>query len=171
MKTAAEVIINFARINAAPTRFKEGFVEDTGTRLVTFTIIPPEYTLSWSMRWVKAGMIPSDRKLFSVRKYLFYDRYFTILEYRDTEDRLLGYYCDVATPLKKQGPEYYINDLMLDLWIGANGTLIEFDWDEFDEACKQGQLSAEQRQIAVATFEWMKEKAKEGSFPGALIRI
>ena len=82
------------------------------------------------------------------------------------ENHLLGYYCDIVTPLRKEGAEYYLDDLMLDLWIGPDGTLKEFDWDEFEQAYQQGQISPAQHQIAITTFDWIKEKAIAGSFPG-----
>ena len=169
MKTKREIVINFRRVNSPLTRYTEGLVMDDGQRLVTYSIIAPQYALPWSQRWIRAGLIPVESRLNSVKKHHFYDQHFTILEYRDLQDTLLGYYCDISTPLRWENGEYFIDDWLLDLWIGVHGEIKELDRDEFEAAYATGKLSTAQYEKANATLAWLKEQTLAGNFPAPFL--
>jgi predicted RNA-binding protein associated with RNAse of E/G family len=105
----------------------------------------------------------------SVEKHLFYDEYFTIMKICDTEGQLLGYYSDVATPLQKTNDEYSLSDLILDVWIYPNSTILELDRDEFEEAISKGLLSIEQQTKAEEVLERLKIEIRRGIFPSAYL--
>jgi hypothetical protein len=169
MEPNQKVTIHYTRVGGEVSHYIEGLVADDGVRLVTFSIIPQEFTTGWSMRWQQAGLIPAGRTLKSVRKYLFYRQYFTILEYRDTADQLLGYYCDVTAPLQKADDGYHLQDLVLDLWVTADGQTLELDWDEFEGALRAGLIPDDLGEKAAVTLKWMATEARTGRFPSAFI--
>ena len=100
---------------------------------------------------------------------IVYQQYFTILEYRDTADQLLGHYCDVAAPLQKADDGYHLQDLVLDLWVAADGQTLELDWDEFEGALRAGLIPDDLGEKAADTLKWMEAEARTGRFPSAFI--
>jgi hypothetical protein len=167
----AKIRFHFNRILGESVTFTEGLVGDDGRRLHAFSVVPEQYSEPWSLAAQKEGLIPPGRQIASIRKYAFYDEYFDVLEYRDPEGELLGYYSDICTPLKKIGEgEYAITDLILDLWIFPDGTYRELDWDEFDLAVEQGLLSPEIQSRAVATLTRLKAEILAGRFPSTYIQ-
>jgi Protein of unknown function (DUF402) len=161
--------INYSRIGKALAIYTEGFVDDNGYRLKTFSITPPDISLKWSERWQKEGLLSKGQMIGSVEKHLFYDEYFTIMKICGTESQLLGYYCDVATPLQKVGDEYSLSDLILDIWIYPDATILELDRDEFEEAVHSGLISAEQQIKAEEVLRRLKTEIKQGLFPSAYL--
>jgi predicted RNA-binding protein associated with RNAse of E/G family len=161
--------IHYVRIGKPATLYTEGFVDDDGYRLITFSITPHEISPRWSKRWQDAGLIPAGRMIGSVEKHHFYGEYFTILKICDEAGRLLGYYCDIATPLQKVGGDYVLHDLILDLWIYPDLTVRELDWDEFEEARKSGLLSSDLQEKAIATLHRLKAETARGIFPAAYL--
>jgi predicted RNA-binding protein associated with RNAse of E/G family len=83
---------------------------------------------------------------------------------------LLGYYCDIVTPLQKIGGDYYRTDLVLDLWVTPDLKLYELDWDEYEQVIEQGLMSIEQQEIARSTLERLKAEVATGRFPAEYIR-
>ncbi len=166
----SKIRIQFNRIVGESTTFTEGFVSDDGRRLQTFSIVPEPYRAPMSLDWQQQGLIPSGQFVGSVRKHLFYDEQFDILELRDTEGKLLGYYCDMVTQLQKVGEgEYALTDLILDLWVFPGGGYRELDRDQFDEAAKRGLISPELQAQARLTLDRLKAEAAQGRFPSVYI--
>jgi Protein of unknown function (DUF402) len=161
--------INYTRMGKALAVYVEGFVDDNGYRLKTFSLTPPEVSLQWSERWQKEGLLSKGQVIGSVEKHLFYSEYFTIMKICDTEGQLLGYYCDVATPLQKTKDEYSLSDLILDIWIYPDSTILELDRDEFEEAVNKGLLSIEQQIKAEKVLERLKIEINQGIFPSAYL--
>jgi predicted RNA-binding protein associated with RNAse of E/G family len=61
------------------------------------------------------------------------NRWYTIFEIHDREDdRLKGWYCNIARPAVMEGAnEISYVDLALDLWVSPDGTQTVLDEDEF----------------------------------------
>ena len=78
---------------------------------------------------------------------------------------MLGYYSDIAMPIRKNENEYEVLDLFLDIWLKPNGTLLELDLDEFQVAISKGIIAEEQQKMAITAFERLKEEAKQGIYP------
>ncbi|MEK7783797.1 MAG: DUF402 domain-containing protein [Chloroflexota bacterium] len=166
-----QVKINYARIGKASTVYTEGFIEDDGMRLRTFNIVPVEYRTAMSEGWWRDGLIPPGQLIYSVAKYHFYNEHFDILELRDEAGALLGYYSDIVTPLQKIDGEYFLTDLMLDLWVFPDSTAFkELDWDEFEAAVQNGLLSADLQEKALSTMNRLRAEIGQGIFPAAYIR-
>ncbi len=164
------VQIHYHRFDKPLVVFTEGFLRDNGKRLETLTKIRPEISQEWSKRWWEAGLVPYGSLIHCVAKYLFYDQYFSVMELRDADLALLGYYCDVTAPLQKIDHEYHIQDLMLDLWISPDRHISELDWDEFEEACQKGILSLQLQEKARAVMHQMVQESQAGIFPEAYIQ-
>ncbi|HNB53687.1 MAG TPA: DUF402 domain-containing protein, partial [Anaerolineales bacterium] len=157
--------IHLARIGKSTRSFTEGFVQDDGTCLTTFSVVPPDVRASLSAHFRTEGRFAPDQFIATVTKYLFYNENFSIVEFRDEEDKLLGYYCDMVTPLERVGEDYFQTDLLLDLWVSPKGNYQVLDEDEFDEAVRAGLLSDELRRKALETLEGLKERIVGGMFP------
>jgi hypothetical protein len=59
------------------------------------------------------------------------DRWYSIKEVHDAGGRLKGWYCDVVRPVRVEIGQIISEDLVLDLWAGADGTILRLDEDEF----------------------------------------
>jgi predicted RNA-binding protein associated with RNAse of E/G family len=159
--------IHFARINRQEALYIEDLLLDDGSQIITHSHIPPQFHKVWAKdAWVQKGIMAGGEVVSEVRKHHFYQEWFDIIELFDAGGRLIGYYCDVITPLRKVDGEYYLQDLLLDLWIFPDGRTVELDWDEFEEAVHAGQISAEWQQKAVETLQRMVAETRQGIFPG-----
>jgi hypothetical protein len=59
------------------------------------------------------------------------DRWYAVKEVRRSDGALKGWYCDVARPARVQPGVVVSEDLVLDLWVAADGTVQRLDEDEF----------------------------------------
>ena len=169
MLPSRQITIHLARIGNPTRSYTEGFVEDDGIRLKSFSLVPTEVSERLSEKFRQYGWFQPGAKLGSVSKYHFYLEYFSILEYRDRNSQLLGYYCDIVTPLQREGDEYFLTDLILDLWVFPNLDFQELDRDEFEEAGTTGLLSPEFHLKALQTLERLKHEIVVGKFPSAYL--
>lgn len=167
-----QVRICFTRPGKGTSVYAEGLVDDDGRRLRTLTAPPAAVCLSLSERFRRRGWIAAGQSIGSIAKYLFYDEYFTVVEFRDPAGELLGYYCDIATPLQKAEGEYLVTDLLLDLWIAPDlglGVRV-LDVDEFEAAASAGLLSPALQAQARVTLARLQAEIAEGVFPGPYLR-
>jgi predicted RNA-binding protein associated with RNAse of E/G family len=87
------------------------------------------------------------------------------------DNRFVGYYTDIATPLRRVGVgEYATTDLFLDFWPAPGRPAMELDLDEFEEALRAGQLTPELADGARASFERVRREIALGIFPYRYIR-
>jgi predicted RNA-binding protein associated with RNAse of E/G family len=145
-------------------------VEDDGQCLKTYTIIPESFSLPWSEEWQHEGRIPKGRVIGSVRKYLFYNQYFSIMEVCDTINELLGFYIDLSTPVRKVDGEYYLTDLILDLWIFPDQTYQILDEDEWRQAIQDGLVTKEIQGKVQKTVLWLEKEINAEKFPQQYIQ-
>lgn len=164
-------VIHYYRYNRPPAIYQEGFLEDDGRRLRTYTVIPPEFSSRLAASWVADGLLPAGTALHSLKKYMFYGEYFTILELFDSGGNVLGYYSDISTPLEKNhDDEYELRDLILDLWVFPDGRVKELDWDEFVLAERRQVISTRLAGIARRTLKRIVAETQAGKFPYAYIK-
>jgi len=158
--------IHFSRIGKAEVLYIEDLVYEDDTQILTHAHIPPEFRKVWAKdAWIQKGIMAHGEIVCEVRKHHFYNQWFDIIELLDANHRLIGYYCDVITPLVKQNGEYYLHDLILDLWVFPDGRLVELDWDEYYEAVQAGLMTPEEQKIAVKTLKRMVKETQQGIFP------
>ena len=157
--------IHLARINKSTRHFKDDLVDDDNKCLKTHTLIPKSISASWSEAWQRDDRIPDGKVIGSVSKYLFYDQYFSIMEVHSTMEDLLGYYVDLTTPMCKVNGEYYLTDLILDLWIFPDLTYRVLDEDEWQQAIQAGLVSKEIQNTVLKTLNGLKREIRMGKFP------
>ena len=63
-----EVNINFLRPNERVSIFKEGFVNETESRLKTHSLIPYEIGAGFSKKWNRKGLIADDQEIIDIIK-------------------------------------------------------------------------------------------------------
>jgi len=165
----SKVTITLFRLGKPARTYTEGLIADDGAQLRTHSVIPEEFRARWSINWRREGMIPDDCTIYSVRKHLFYRQYFAIMSLFDEHSRLLGYYCDIVTPLRKIGDHYRLTDLCLDLWIFPDRKVRQLDWDEFEQAVRAGFLNTKVESIARRTVARLAAEAAAGVFPARYI--
>ena len=164
-----KIRINYSRIGDGISVYTENLVEDNGTRLKTFSVIPVEFGSPISEEWRQKGLIAQSQSIHSVTKYYFYTEYFDVLVFSDGNGELVGYYCDIVTPLEKIGNEYFLTDLFLDLWLTPDRTVWELDWDEFERAANAGLISTGLQEKARSTLKRLRDEIAKGTFPSAYI--
>jgi hypothetical protein len=157
--------IHLARINKSTRHFKDDLVDDDNKCLKTHTLIPKAHSASWSEEWQREGRIPLGQVIGSVSKYLFYDQYFSIMEIQATTGDLLGFYVDLTTPVRKVDGEYYLTDLILDLWVFPDLTYRVLDEDEWQQAIQSGLVSKEIQHTVQKTLKGLKREIRLGKFP------
>ncbi len=161
-----KAVIHFARIGKPDTIYTEGLVCDNGQRLDTCTVLPPEAARVWTRSgWQAYGILSDGQVVHTIRKHHFYHEWFSIVELIDSSGTLLGYYCDVLTPLRKVDGEYYLQDLLLDLWVFPDGSCVELDWDELRDAVRLGMITPSLHQKAEETLSRMVAETQAGVFP------
>ena len=161
-----EVNIYYRRFSASgTTTFREALVADDGRRLTTHSVIPIDERLGLSQGFWRQHMLPKGTIVGSLRKHYFYHEYFDILAVYLESGALAGYYSDIATPLRKIGDEYYLDDLFLDYWLAPGQPPMALDEDEFEAAVTAGVMTAEQISQACATFARLGQEIAAGIFP------
>jgi len=88
----------------------------------------------------------------------------------DPEKNFKGYYCDIATPIRRVPNGYEMTDLFLDLWVFPNGKYLILDQDEFDKAVKKGWLTGHQIARAKAELQGLISMVKFKQFPPPIIQ-
>lgn len=164
------VHIHLRRIGRKTTVYSEGYVDDNGARLKTCSVLLPEDCRAFSQIWWRENLLPPGQMVGTVCKYLFYDEWFDVVELRSENGELLGYYCDICTPVVRRGQHYYLTDLFLDLWIEPDGSTRELDWDEFEAAASAELISAEWQQAAIDALARLKELAASGRLKDEYLR-
>jgi hypothetical protein len=164
-----QVTIHLSRIGKPERAYQEGFVDDDGTRLKTFTILPEKIGLQLSEKFYRQGRLLQGQMIHSVSKTLFYHAFFSIVAYHDRAGKILGYYCDIVTPLQRKGDEYFLTDLILDLWVFPDHRMLELDREEFEAAVSNGMFPSSLEKEALAAISRLKAEIEEGIFPGKYI--
>jgi predicted RNA-binding protein associated with RNAse of E/G family len=77
-----------------------------------------------------------------------------------------GVYANVLTPVEMDGERWETTDLFLDLWSGADGTLVVLDEDELREAEREGWVGPETASRAREEAAALLEAARRGGWPG-----
>lgn len=97
-------------------------------------------------------------------EYYWRDRWYAVMEVRDSSGTLKGWYCDIARPAVFSGTELVVEDLDLDLWRSADGGDVRrLDEDEFEES-GLARRDPKAASAAVAALDHLERLAREGGF-------
>jgi predicted RNA-binding protein associated with RNAse of E/G family len=103
---------------------------------------------------------------FHVLRHDFLGQWFNLCLFFSPEGRLTGYYCDLQTPLCLEGSVARCTDLLLDLWIFADGGCVRvLDRDEYASAVREGFLPPEQRRRAAAALRYLLDAVRRRRVP------
>ena len=160
-----QVTIHLARLGKPERSYPEGLVDDNGRRVKTFSIVPEPASAQLSETFQRQGWILPGQRIHSVSKVLVYNEFFSIVDYHDPAGRTLGYYCDIVTPLRRSGADYFLTDLILDLWISPDGHATELDREEFEAALASGLFPRQFERDALHTLARLKTEVEQGIFP------
>lgn len=85
------------------------------------------------------------------------DEYFCITAMMNEKEEILLWYIDMIAEqgIGKDGIPYF-DDLYLDLVVYPDGTIVEDDMDELEEALKQKDITVEQYKLAIETGKKLK---------------
>jgi predicted RNA-binding protein associated with RNAse of E/G family len=115
--------------------------------------------------------VPENVRVAALRKHYFFSEWFDILAWFDVDDRFVGYYTDIATPVRKLGAgEFATTDLFLDFWQMPGKPARELDIDEFEAGLAAGKLPPALADGARASFERVRREIAAGIFPYRYIR-
>jgi hypothetical protein len=89
------------------------------------------------------------------------DRWYSIKEVRDADDRRKGWYCDVARPVRVEDATIISEDLILDLWATDDGTILRLDEAELS-ASGLAQAEPEVAARASVTLDELERLARDG---------
>jgi uncharacterized protein len=109
---------------------------------------------------------PGDR----FTEYYFCDRWFNIFAIADAHGRRKGWYCNVAEPANIFEDHIEQIDLLLDVWVNAQGDPLLLDEDEFDADTT---LTDEQRAGARAGLRELLTllETRQGAFASLAARM
>jgi predicted RNA-binding protein associated with RNAse of E/G family len=164
-----EIRIEYIRPGKETSFYIEDLVYIDSMRLKTFKTLLPENASRLAQGMVSAGMIEPHQKAVMVAKTYFFREHFNLLEFRDENREMLGYYSDIGTPLAKTEDGYSMTDWFLDIWLKPDGVLMELDIDEFEEAISQNLLSSLEVDRARSTFARLIEEVNKGIYPNAYL--
>ena len=80
----------------------------------------------------------------------FTDRWYNIIEIRDSREQLKGWYCNICAPATIEAGVITYRDLLLDVWVAPNGVTLTLDDDEFEAETTLDTLT---HQMALAGLE------------------
>jgi len=86
------------------------------------------------------------------------------------EKAFMGYYSDIATPIKRLSNGYAMTDLFLDLWVSPDGKHTVLDQDQFDNAVAKGWLNTNQIKRAKTELANLIKAVKSKRFPSEEIK-
>ncbi len=161
-----QTTIHYQRPGKGLTIYYEDFYSEDETCVRTFKTLPPDVELRLTAYLQKDGVLHEGQSVHTIAKVYFFKEPFNILEFRDQHGELIGYYSDIGEPAIRRGEnEYEMVDLFLDTWLLPDGRLIEMDWDEFDEAIRDGVITPNQISLARAAMQRIKEEIAQGIYP------
>ncbi|MCS6939034.1 MAG: DUF402 domain-containing protein [Roseiflexus sp.] len=95
-------------------------------------------------------------------EHFYSDRWYNVFEIHAAgSDALRGWYCNLTRPARFADSEVVHEDLALDVWVGADGTTLVLDEEEFDAL----PLSEEERKAARAALTELLTLAGQRSGP------
>lgn len=152
------------------TVYEEELVSLDEKQLVTFKNLPADASARLEHALQQQGLIQPGQSIRSIRKVYHFSENFNLLEFRGPDKELVGHYSDIGLPIEPFGENYSMLDLFLDVWRFPDGTLLELDWDEFEEAQVKNLITPEQVEIASKTMQRLKNEAAKGIYPEQYMR-
>ena len=160
------VRIEYIRPGKEVTYYEEDFYAQDETCLRTFKTLPEDISTRLSKALVEQKLIQPNQRVGTIAKVYFFNEPFNLLEFREMDETLLGYYSDIGEPTIQLSPtEFQMTDLFLDIWLFPDGRLLELDWDEFEEAIEKKVIFSKQAELARSAMKRLVEESARGIYP------
>lgn len=95
-------------------------------------------------------------------EWYYTDRWYNVFEIHGTDGTLKGWYCNVAEPATIAGNVIACRDLLLDLWVSPDGSMLVLDEDEF---AADTELDAETCAAALRALEELQRMVRASEAP------
>lgn len=164
------ITVEYIRPGKETSYHEEDVLIETDEYLKTFKRLPDEIAQRLTRGLHENRLIAPDKYCACITKVYFFDQYFNLLLFQDEHEGLLGYYSDIGTPLTRTTDGYQMTDWFLDVWLAPDGTLVELDEDEFEDALAKNLLNSSEAQIARGTFKRLIDEVRAGIYPKAYLR-
>lgn len=166
MKPGDLVRIEYIRPGKETTYYEEDFVSQNDICLRTYKSLPPDVSERLSRAMLKDSLIAPHQRVGIIAKTYFFQEPFNLLEFREPDGKLLGYYSDIGEPARPLTADtIQMTDLYLDIWLFPDGRLLELDWDEFEDAIQRQVIDAAQAGLARAAMQRLVSETAEGIYP------
>jgi len=139
--------------------FRQHLVWDTDDVKVT---LAHEMTFEQTMR-IEGRVVLEDGS--DVVWFTFPGLWHDIGRFHRADGTFTGIYANVIQPVEIDGPVWHTTDLYLDVWMGADGSLLLLDEDEFEEAIGKELIDLPTATRVRQEAEAMMEAARDGSWP------
>ncbi len=166
MKRGDIVRIEYIRPGKDVTYYEEDFYAQDETCLRTFKTLPDDISTRLSRALLEQHLIQPHQRVGTIAKRYFFNEPFNLLEFRELDGTLLGYYSDIGEPAIQLSPsEFQMTDLFLDIWLFPDGRLLELDWDEFEEAIQNQVITPAQADLAREAMKRLVDETAKGIYP------
>jgi hypothetical protein len=162
--------VHYTRLGKHTSVFTEHLVLDDGRQLTSYERFDAAGREHMTRLFHESGLLAPPAAVAGIRKHYFYNEYFDVLEWLGPNDEVLGYYSDIATPLRKENGAYYLTDLFLDLWLVPGQPPQVLDEDEFEAGIAAGLLTAEWQTEARRAIARLRQESASGKYPFDYLR-
>lgn len=164
------ITVEYLRPGKETSHYEEDVLVENDEYVKTFKRLPDQIADDLTHGLRKNRFIAENERCGCVTKTYFFREHFDLLLFQDEDERVLGYYSDIGTPLTRTPHGYRMTDWFLDIWLSPDGTLFELDEDEFEDALSKNLLTASEARIARETFQRLIDEVKAGIYPTAYLK-
>lgn len=102
--------------------------------------------------------------------FTFPDAWHDIGRFHDARGEFTGLYANILTPVEFETPNAWkTTDLYLDIWLGADGSLVTLDEDELADALLRGWIGSPMAARASGEVDRILRGAASGTWPPAIV--
>ena len=162
--------IEYIRPGKEVTYYEEDLFSQDETCVRTFKTLPEDIAIKLSDSLLQQGLIQPHQRVGTIAKVYFFTEPFNLLEFRELDGTLLGHYSDIGEPATRISEnQIQMTDLFLDIWLLPNGSLLEMDWDEFEEAIEKQVITSAQAELARDAMKRLVDEAGRGVYPSKYV--
>lgn len=135
---------------------------DKGILICNF-LFPKKY--SENPFFINGEKILNAKDMYYGKRYFYPDRFYSLLEYYSSDDKITAYYIDITLPPFITREKVFIADLKIDFWIMPDKkNYIILDEDELNDAIKEKLFSDAELEKCYQTTNFIRERLDKGDF-------
>jgi len=157
------ITVVYKRIPGKLSKFRQLLLYEGPGGIVTLGVLKPSKPISHRGRvLIDEGYLG----IWLVEEAAWHD----VAAVYDRQGSFIGYYSDIATPIKRFTGGYEMTDLFLDLWVYQDRSYIVLDRNEFNEALRGGILEASLAEKAESELRSLIHLVETGRHPPDILR-